>query len=291
MNQHFPAPHRRPAEAGYMILAAMFLLVIFTIGLSIAVPVVARQIQLDRERETIERGKQYRRAIQLYFRRFHAYPPTMDALVDTNNIRFLRKRYLDPMTRKDDWRPILFGQNKAPTAMGFFGQPLTGIGSTGASALAGIGPSGGTGLGASTPSDSSSLFNSGNGSFGSSSIFASSTSSGNSGSPGFGPSTAPGKSSSSGSDSSTQTFGGAGIIGVSPASSGTSITVFKKKARYDEWEFTYDPMTDIALMRNNAVANQPSAGSLVGNGSGPNGTGPIAAPGSSPQGTSPPPNQ
>ena len=67
----------------------------------------------------------------------HAYPPSIDALVQTNNIRFLRKKYVDPMTGKDDWKPILFGQNKAPTAMGFFGQPLAGT------TIAGTGPGGG----------------------------------------------------------------------------------------------------------------------------------------------------
>ena len=71
----------------------------------------------------------------------------------TNEIRFLRKKYIDPITGKDDWKPILWGQNKTPAAMGFFGQPLAG----GASKLAGIGPSSGNGLpGATTPGGGSS---------------------------------------------------------------------------------------------------------------------------------------
>ena len=74
----------------------------------------------------MQRGKQYMRAIQLYFGNSTAYPPNVDALVKTNEIRFLRKRYTDPMTGKDDWKPIKFGQNKTPLAMGFFGQPLVG---------------------------------------------------------------------------------------------------------------------------------------------------------------------
>ncbi len=85
----------------------------------------------------MQRGKQYIRAIQLYYRKFNAYPPNVDALVKTNNIRFLRKKYVDPTTGKEEWKPVMFGQNKTPQAMGFFGQPLA------AAAGAGIGPSGG----------------------------------------------------------------------------------------------------------------------------------------------------
>ena len=122
-------------------LIAIFLMALLVISLAIAAPKMARSIQRDRDLETFHRGMQYRRAIQLYYRKFHAYPPNVEALVNTNDIRFLRKKYTDPMTGQDDWKPIAFGQNKTPTAMGFFGQPLAGNAST----LAGIGPSGGAG--------------------------------------------------------------------------------------------------------------------------------------------------
>jgi len=32
------------------------------------------------------------------------------------------------VTGKDDWKPIMYCQNKTPMAMGFFGQPLAGSG-------------------------------------------------------------------------------------------------------------------------------------------------------------------
>src|SRR5579859_4825307 len=118
------APVRKPSESGYILLGVMILLAVFVIAMAVAAPRIAADIQRDREVETMRRGKQYIRAIQLYYRKFNAYPPSIDALVKTNEIRFLRKRYTDPLTGKDDWKTIGYCQNKAPIAMGFFGQPL-----------------------------------------------------------------------------------------------------------------------------------------------------------------------
>lgn len=243
-----------PAEEGYILVAVIFMLAILIISLAVAAPRVRDDIQRDREIETMHRGKQYVRAIQLYYRKFGAYPPNVNALIKTNNIRFLRKKYIDPTTGKDEWKAIAFGQNKTPTAMGFFGQPLAG------STLAGTGPSGGSGIAGATP------IGGGLGSSpGSSSIFGptgasptASASSPGSTSPTTGTSpaagatgstdTSGGPSSGTGSGTGTgltgQTFGGAGIIGFSPTSPKQSILVFKKKYHYNEWEFTYDPAMD-----------------------------------------------
>ena len=164
IRQHHPTPHS--AEEGYILIWVIFLVAVFTLALSIAVPDVAKQIKRDRELETMRRGKQYMRAIQLYYRKFHAYPPNVNALVNTNQIRFLRKKYIDPITGKDDWKPILFGQAKTQT-LGFFGQPIAGAGSAGGSVMAGVGPSGGSGIGGSTLGSGGSTFGSGGSSFGS----------------------------------------------------------------------------------------------------------------------------
>ena len=140
MNLH-PPIRRQPSEEGYILVAVIFMLAILILSLAVAIPRVREDIQRDREEETMQRGKQYIRAIQLYYKKFQAYPPNVDALVKTNDIRFLRKKYIDPTTGKEEWKPILYGQNKTPQAMGFFGQPLA------AASLAGIGPAGGnTGL-------------------------------------------------------------------------------------------------------------------------------------------------
>jgi type II secretory pathway pseudopilin PulG len=93
------------------------------LALSVAAPKVAKEIQRDKEQEALQRGLQYRRAIQLYYKKFGAYPSDIKQLEKTNEIRFLRKRYTDPITGKDDWRLIHMGEAKVPP-MGFFGQPL-----------------------------------------------------------------------------------------------------------------------------------------------------------------------
>ncbi|MGA2570268.1 MAG: hypothetical protein ABSF23_07080 [Terracidiphilus sp.] len=266
-------------EEGYVLLLAIFLMALLVLALAIAAPKIARSIQRDRDLETWRRGMQYRRAVQLYYRKFHAYPPNAEALVETNNIRFLRKRYKDPITGQDDWKPVLFGQNKTPTAMGFFGQPLAGNAST----LAGIGPSGGQAgigpsgglagttnpssgaLGASGPLFGSSDSGSGQSPSGSDSGSAGGTAgTDNPGSGGASGGTSSSGSSGTGSSSAFgggQTFGGAGIIGFSPASPKQSILIYKKKNHYSEWEFTYDPLSEMKMIGggNTGTVGQPAS--------------------------------
>ena len=277
-----PSPIRRRniSENGYMLISVMILLAIFLIAMAVGVPKVAESIQRDRELETMHRGKQYIRAIQLYYRKFQAYPPNLDALVKTNEIRFLRKKYIDPMTGKDDWKPIMYCQNKTPLAMGFFGQPL---GGAGCGALAGIGPAGGPGLGGtnglagtnngpggtsltntggSTSSIGGGLFsNTGSGGAGAG---AGTTGTGTDGSSGTGAVDANGNPiNNTGSPLSTgQTFGGGGIVGVEPVSPKQSILIYKKKNHYNEWEFLYSRLMDQQMVGggNTGTIGQPANG-------------------------------
>jgi type II secretory pathway pseudopilin PulG len=256
-----------------MLVAVMFMLAVLILTMAIAVPRVREDIQRDREIETMHRGLQYARAIKLYYKKFQAYPPNVDALVKTNEIRFLRKRYIDPITGKDDWKPIPFGQNKTPFVMGFFGQALM-SGST----LAGTGPGGISGA---SPIGSSSSSSTGNSSFGSSSaggssIFApSGTTSPTGTNPTAGGSTAPSGTDSSGSSSdsgsglsSNQVFGGGGIVGFSPDSPKESILTYKKKNHYNQWEFLYSPQQDQLMQGggNLGTIGQPVGGQGTGTG-------------------------
>lgn len=214
----------RPAEEGYVLAAVIILLAVILIFLASAAPKVKEDIRRDQELEAMHRGKQYSRAIQLYYRKLRHYPPNIDALEDTNLQRFLRKRYLDPLSGKDDWVPVLYGANRAPLTMGYFGQPLN-MGAAVLTGSAGI-PGGNNGLGATTIPTAFPTNGNGN----------SNGSTGN----------------SNGTGTSTLTFsagmptiGGTGIIiGVSPGVDKDSILTYKTKSHYTEWEFVYDPMGD-----------------------------------------------
>jgi type II secretory pathway pseudopilin PulG len=249
---------KRPAEEGFMMLAVIFALALLTIALTVAAPAIKKSIQRDRELETMHRGEQYVRAIRLYYRKYGTYPSSIDALVGTNGVRFLRQRYLDPTTGQDDWKPILLGQNKTPLAVGFFGQPigvtgvsLTGIASGAGNALGGQSP---VASGAGSNLNGSSLFNSG---------------SNNSSDAGATGSTGSGSDSNSSAQSSTQSsnsgtlFGGGPIMGVSPASTKQSLLVYKKMDHYIDWEFLYSPLTD-QMIGNHQIARPPLQGGAPG---------------------------
>jgi type II secretory pathway pseudopilin PulG len=247
-----PHPIRRPqpSEEGYMLVAVIFLVALLTIALAVALPRIAKEIQRDREVETMHRGKQYIRGVRMYYKKFGAYPPNVDALVKgTNNIRFLRKKYADPTTGKEDWKPVRYGQNKAPTAMGFFGVPL------GGSTIAGVGPSGGNntagnGLNPQTPTVDPNA------------------------SP-VDPNNPNATTPAAGQPGQTgQTFGGVGIIGFSPNSPKKSILIYKTKDHYNEWEFVYDPIAEQMMMQggNTGLGGNNSLGGNNGIG-GNNGTG------------------
>src|SRR5664280_1704564 len=69
-------------------------------------PRVAMESQRDKEQTLIDRGEQYKRAIQLFVNKARRYPAEIKDLENFQNQRFLRQRYTDPMTGKDEWRLV-----------------------------------------------------------------------------------------------------------------------------------------------------------------------------------------
>ena len=85
-------------ERGFSLAALIVFMTALSILLAAAVPAYQTQAQRELEEELIFRGEEYIRAIQKYQRRFGIYPPSVDALMETNGIRFLRREYSDPVT-------------------------------------------------------------------------------------------------------------------------------------------------------------------------------------------------
>ncbi len=290
-------PEPTNAEDGYLLLTVLVMIFLMLLALSVAAPRVAKQIQRDKEQEAVHRGLQYKRAIQLYYKKFGAYPTDIKQLENTNQIRFLRKRYKDPITGKDDWRLIHMGEAKVPP-MGFFGQPLQ-AGMSSASTGPGLGTgSGGTpglyansdtsgtnGSATGTQGTSGTTANGGSSSsFGFSNNNSSNTNSpGGTGSTGFGfnnsttPSTGgigttptgtngPGASNTSGGS----TFGSGGpIVGIGIPVKKDSVIEYHKQKKYSDWEFVYDPQEEL-LMNSGGIAN---GGNVNGAGANSNGAG------------------
>lgn len=104
------APRRKVAnrggEEGFALLLVFAMAAIVAITLYMQLPRVAFEAQRDRETMLIQRGKQYQRAIELYVRKNNRYPQRLEDLERDQDMRYLRRRYKDPLTGKDEWRII-----------------------------------------------------------------------------------------------------------------------------------------------------------------------------------------
>ena len=270
---------RVPGEEGFLLIGVLIAVFLILLVLSVAAPTVARQLRREREVETVHRGDQYVRAVQLYYRKFRHYPGSVEELEKSNNIRFLRQKYTDPMTGKADWRLIHVGEQKT-TLKGFFGQPLAGIATSGLGSAASLQSPGGTG----TPASSLSAFGSaGAGSGGGAGASGLAGTAGvASGTGGTGTSTAGGTDSSGLASQPASGFAGSGapFVGVGSSAPGNSMIVLNEQTTYPTWEFVYDPRIEQMKANVNLLG-----GGMAGTGS--TGLG-SSLPGSSLPGTSSP---
>lgn len=102
-------PTQRGRESGYALLALLASSAILLAALALAMPRMAMQAQRVRDTQVIEWGKQYQRAIKLYYREHNKYPEELDDLEETDGVRYLRRRYKDPLGRTGEWRLIHMG--------------------------------------------------------------------------------------------------------------------------------------------------------------------------------------
>jgi type II secretory pathway pseudopilin PulG len=100
---------RRQRESGAMLLAVLFMMAVMIIVALAVMPSFVIQAKRDRELEMIHRGTEYARAVKKYYKKFGRYPANLDQLQNTNQIRFLRKRYKDPLTKDGEWKLLHYG--------------------------------------------------------------------------------------------------------------------------------------------------------------------------------------
>ncbi len=242
-------------ESGYILLILLLTMALMIIFAAAIVPTIKFQIERDREEELIHRGVQYSRAIRAYYKKFGRYPTRLEELENTNNLRFLRKRYKDPITRQD-FKLLHFGEVKMSLGAGIPGASPIGV-PAGALNNPGLGPGGGLGntLGSNAALGNNNALGSNN-SFGNSfgkqqpTDQAAGADSGqnpaqsNSGGTGTNPGDTASSSSGSSDSLSGRTFGGGPIVGVVSLSKNSGYREFNHKKKYEEWQFIYDPGTD-----------------------------------------------
>ena len=160
-----------PAQGGYILIILILFVALLAIALTALAPLLTQQIKRDREEELIHRGTQYSRAIKHYMKKFNRYPTRIEDLENTNEVRFLRKRYKDPLTGKD-FKLLHQGEVQMSGGPGLAGATSAATLAAGAAALAGgATPFGGSGAfggnsGSSFGGNSGGAFGGGNSGFG-----------------------------------------------------------------------------------------------------------------------------
>src|SRR5439155_15653096 len=98
-------PARRQ-DSGFALLLVLLMGAVIAITLYKEIPRIAFESQRQKEQLLIERGEQYKRAIFIFVKANNRWPTRIEELESFNNRHYLRKRYTDPMTGKDEWRLI-----------------------------------------------------------------------------------------------------------------------------------------------------------------------------------------
>src|SRR5208283_3074431 len=124
-------PQRRRREGGYLLLAILLMVAFMVIAATIEAPLMVQQMKRDREEEMIHRGTEYARAIKKYYKKFGRYPANLEQLDNTNQMRFLRRRYKDPLTKDGKWKLLNYTDIQTLSNPAAPGTPAAGLGAQG----------------------------------------------------------------------------------------------------------------------------------------------------------------
>jgi hypothetical protein len=138
---------RRKQEGGFALLVVFLLAATVAFTLYQELPRAAFESARDKEQVLMDRGNQYKRAIAIYYAVNKRFPAELKDLENTNQKRYLRRRYKDPMTGQDEWR--LVHTNGSQLTDSLVQKPPTqnaGNGTPGAGPMVGGGPLGANNL-------------------------------------------------------------------------------------------------------------------------------------------------
>jgi type II secretory pathway pseudopilin PulG len=235
-------------ERGYILIILLLAVALSAIFALTWVQKIEFQIKRDQEEELIHRGVQYSRAVKRYFKKFGRYPTKIEDLENTNNLRFLRKRFKDPITGKD-FKPLRFTDVR--TSFNSPGAGLTPVSQMNAARQNGLNSpfmsQGGVTSTSQASGTTSNGTNSGDQSDAAGGATPSDVSKADqqvSQSPQSNDNNGPASPPPAGLAAGPQVFGGAGIVGVVSLSKLKTIREFNKKDHYNQWQFIYDPSSD-----------------------------------------------
>lgn len=224
--------NRIAGEKGYVLLVLLLFVALLSIGLLSMCEQISFQIRRDREEELLHRGAEYSRAVRKYVKQFGRYPSSVEALENTNNIRFLRKRFKDPITGGD------FQMLSIADLHSYAGPGVPAIpkvipppppekkGSQHLDAASLADPDGTAGSnGDSEPTDNTP---------------GADASAGDPNTP------EPSPAGDADPSSESADAGSGSFVGVASRSKAQTIREFNHKNHYNEWQFVYDPSTDHA---------------------------------------------
>jgi type II secretory pathway pseudopilin PulG len=220
-----------------MLLFLMLAVAVLTITMLGVARNYRRSILRDREVEMIHRGEQYERAVRRYYKKNGSYPLSIEQLEDSNKVRYLRKRYKDPMTPDGTWQ-IVHLTDLAKLKLGSTGL-TSAVSQSGTSANANASP----------VANSGDLSSAGTAAVNSATDAAKNADTSSAGSPpGAAPGTNDPNQGTGGNNSSNPTnggvLGGGPMLGVVSKSKIEGIHSFGEKTKYNEWFFIYDPTQD-----------------------------------------------
>lgn len=225
-------------------MALLLTMALLSIGFVTISEGIAFQIRRDREEEFIHRGLEYSRAVRKYVKQFNHYPTSIDALENSNNMRFLRKRYKDPITGKE-FKLLYYGDletfypnNSLPSSLAVVTPQPPKPAQTGNALSQDSLPTN------AANNEQASAGNVVNGiavDDATAQILAQL------------PDAADSQPTVQPADPSEAASGRA-IVGVTSYSNRETIRVFNKKNHYNQWQFVYDPSTDTGVPM---TPNQP----------------------------------